>query len=143
MLKKNNILVYSLIFFLLTFLSLNFTRSYTKAEDKNYASFKIEKIKKRNRPGCDRLGNVYGYCEWIAFLKVTNYTERKISYFCSVINIDNKNYELCFGKNDGKYIVKANKDKIFLLNLKKLISYPNKNSYPSIKLMSHRLSFIK
>ena len=43
----------------------------------------IDKIRKRNDPGCERLGNVYGYCEWIVVLKVINNSNKSLKQFCS------------------------------------------------------------
>ena len=63
---------------------------FANNKEKSSVSFTIEKVKKRNKAGCNRLGNIYGYCEWVTFVKVTNLSEKPISYFCSNLKINNK-----------------------------------------------------
>ena len=137
--KNKFILINTFFFFtiLLFFIKLDINAN----QDSQIVTFNIEKIKKRNPPGCKRLGNVYGYCEWIVFLNITNNSQKPINYFCSNLKIINKKYEVCFGKNNKENIVKPNNNKIFVLNLNNLISYSNDQERPYVKLVSHRLKF--
>ena len=121
------------------FLVNYFIISLCYAEPIDYSKevlFNIVKVKKRNLAGCKRLGNVYGWCEWVAFVKINNKLDKPLQYACTNLLINNKKYEVCLGKNSKKSVVKANDFKIFLLNLNKLINYPNKNDRPKILLTS-------
>ena len=53
------------------------------------------KVMKRNKPTCDRLGNIYDACQWMLKFKINNNTENDLMSFCSVIKV-NKNM---FGKS--------------------------------------------
>ena len=48
------------------------------------------KVMKRNKPSCDRLGNVYDACQWMLKFKINNNTNDDLISFCSVIKVNKK-----------------------------------------------------
>ena len=56
------------------------------------------KVMKRNKPSCDRLGNVYDACQWMLKFKINNNTQSDLISFCSVIKVNKKKYKLCGNK---------------------------------------------
>ena len=114
-----------------------FLLSFCYAEPIDYSkeiTLDIIKVKKRNPAGCKRLGNIYGWCEWVAFLKVNNNLDKPLQYICSNLSINKKKYQICLGKNSKKYVMPSNNYKTFLLDLNKLVNYSNDNEKPSIIL---------
>ena len=57
---------------------------------------------KRNKPTCDRLGNVYDACQWMLKFKINNNTTNDLTSFCSVIKINKRKYKLCGNKAKKK-----------------------------------------
>ena len=52
---------------------------------------------KRNKPTCDRLGNIYDACQWMLKFKINNNTENDLISFCSVIKVNKKKNINCAG----------------------------------------------
>ena len=48
------------------------------------------KVMKRNKPTCDRLGNIYDACQWMLKFKINNNTQDDLISFCSVIKVNKK-----------------------------------------------------
>ena len=83
------------------------------------------KVMKRNKPTCDRLGNIYDACQWMLKFKINNNTKKDLISFCSVIKVNNKKYKLCGNKAKKKFHTKANNSTVVLTNLSELINYDN------------------
>ena len=100
----------------------------------------IDEIRKRNDAGCERLGNVYGYCEWIVVLKVINNSNKSLKQFCSYLKVNQKKFDFCYG-NKKKVFLKRRNEKKVLLNLYELIGFPNKYEQPIITLSNKKFIF--
>ena len=94
------------------------------------------KVMKRNKPSCDRLGNVYDACQWMLKFKINNNTENDLISFCSVIKVNKKKYKLCGNKEKKKFYTKANNSTVVLTNLSELINYDNENPKPIVSFIS-------
>ena len=94
------------------------------------------KVMKRNKPSCDRLGNIYDACQWMLKFKINNNTENDLISFCSVIKVNNRKYKLCGNKTKKKFHTKANNSTVILTNLSELINYENEKSKPIISFIS-------
>ena len=94
------------------------------------------KVMKRNKPSCDRLGNVYDACQWMLKFKINNNTNDDLISFCSVIKVNKKKYKLCGNKTKKKFHTKANDSTIILTNLSELINFNNDNPRPIVSFIS-------
>ena len=94
------------------------------------------KVMKRNKPTCDRLGNIYDACQWMLKFKINNNTENDLISFCSVIKVSNRKYKLCGHKTKKKFHTKANNSTVLLINLSELINYDNEKSKPIVSFIS-------
>ena len=94
------------------------------------------KVIKRNKPSCDRLGNIYDACQWMLKFKINNNTNDDLISFCSVIKVNKKKYKLCGNKTKKKFHTKANNSTIVLTNLSELINYNNESPKPSVSFIS-------
>ena len=94
------------------------------------------KVMKRNKPSCDRLGNVYDACQWMLKFKINNNTNDDLISFCSVIKVNKKKYKLCGNKTKKKFHTKANNSTIILTNLSELINYNNDSPKPTVSFVS-------
>jgi len=112
-----------------------FTTSYLISNDTNISISNV-KVMKRNKPSCDRLGNIYDACQWMLKFKVNNNTNNDLISFCSVIKVNKKKYKLCGNKTKNKFHTKANNSTVVLTNLSELISYNNKNPKPIVSFIS-------
>ena len=99
------------------------------------------KVMKRNKPSCDRLGNVYDACQWMLKFKINNNTEDDLISFCSVIKVNKKKYKLCGNKSKKKFHTKANNSTVVLTNLSELINYDNENLKPIVSFISFNGKF--
>ena len=99
------------------------------------------KVMKRNKPSCDRLGNVYDACQWMLKFKINNNTEDDLISFCSVIKVNKKKYKLCGNKAKKKFHTKANSSTVVLTNLSELINYDNENPKPIVSFISLNSKF--
>ncbi len=94
------------------------------------------KVMKRNKPSCDRLGNIYDACQWMLKFKINNNTNNDLISFCSVIKVNNKKYKLCGNKTKNKFHTKANNSTVILTNLSELINFNNDNPKPIVSFIS-------
>ena len=94
------------------------------------------KVMKRNKPTCDRLGNIYDACQWMLKFKINNNTEDDLISFCSVIKVNKKKYKLCGNKTKNKFHTKANNSTVILTNLSELINFNNDNPKPIVSFIS-------
>ena len=129
-----------IVFFLIVCANADKSNIEWEKEYKNKASVKIDKIRKRNEPGCERLGNVYGYCEWVVVINVINNSNKPIKKFCSYIRVNQRKFDFCFGKKN-KIFVKKNNEKNIILNLHELISFPNSFDKPVVTLTNQEFIF--
>ncbi len=102
----------------------------------NDISISDVKVMKRNKPSCDRLGNIYDACQWMLKFKINNNTNNDLISFCSVIKVNKKKYKLCGNKTKNKFHTKANNSTIMLTNLSELINFNNDNPKPTISFIS-------
>ena len=94
------------------------------------------KVMKRNKPTCDRLGNIYDACQWMLKFRINNNTEDNLISFCSVIKVNKKKYKLCGNKTKNKFHTKANNSTVILTNLSELINFNNDNPKPTVSFIS-------
>ena len=94
------------------------------------------KVMKRNKPSCDRLGNIYDACQWMLKFKINNNTNDDLISFCSVIKVNKKKYKLCGNKTKKKIHTKANNSTVVLTNLSELINFNNDNPKPIVSFIS-------
>ena len=116
-----------IIFFLST--------SYLIGNDNNISISNL-KVMKRNKPSCDRLGNIYDSCQWMLKFKINNNTNNDLISFCSVIKVNKKKYKLCGNKTKNKFHTKANNSTVILTNLSELINFNNDNPKPTVSFIS-------
>ena len=116
----------------------------------NLIKAEIEDIKisklivlKRNKPSCNRLGNVYDACQWMLKFTLNNNSNRDLKSFCAVIKINKGKYEICSNKKQKDNYLKANKSKVILNNLNILINYENDKPKPMVKVLSLKGKFVK
>ena len=112
-----------------------FTTSYLISNDTNISISNV-KVMKRNKPSCDRLGNIYDACQWMLKFKVNNNTNNDLISFCSVIKVNKKKYKLCGNKTKNKFHTKANNSTVVLTNLSELINYDNEKPKPIVSFES-------
>ena len=120
---------------ILTIITLFLSTSYLISSDTEITISNVE-VMKRNKPSCDRLGNVYDACQWMLKFKINNNTEDDLISFCSVIKVNNRKYKLCGNKTKKKFHTKANNSTIILTNLSELINYDNEKSKPIVSFIS-------
>ena len=87
---------------ILTVITFFLSTTYLISSD-NDLSISNVKVMKRNKPSCDRLGNVYDACQWMLKFKINNNTDNDLISFCSVIKINKKKYKLCGNKTKNKF----------------------------------------
>jgi len=101
-----------------------------------YITISNVKVMKRNKPSCDRLGNIYDACQWMLKFKINNNTNNDLISFCSVIKVNKKKYKLCGNKTKKKFHTKANNSTTVLTNLSELINFNNDSPKPTISFIS-------
>ena len=94
------------------------------------------KVMKRNKPLCDRQGNIYDACQWMLKFKINNNTNNDLISFCSVIKVNKKKYKLCGNKTKKKFHTKANNSTVVLTNLSELINFNNDSPKPTVSFIS-------
>ena len=99
------------------------------------------KVMKRNKPTCDRLGNIYDACQWMLKFKINNNTDNDLISFRSVIKVNKKRYKLCGNKAKNKFHTKANNSTVILTNLSELINYDNEKPKPIVNFISLNSKF--
>ena len=107
---------------------------YLIAESLNYTISKPE-VFKRNKASCSRLGNVYDACQWMTKIVVKNKGKNDISKLCLLMKVNNREYELCYGKTKELFI-KKNGQKTFLINLTELMNISTDAERPYVKILS-------
>ena len=120
---------------ILTIITLFLSTSYLISSDTEITISNVE-VMKRNKPSCDRLGNVYDACQWMLKFKINNNTEDDLISFCSVIKVNKKKYKLCGNKAKKKFHTKANNSTVVLTNLSELINYDNERPKPIVSFIS-------
>ncbi len=121
-------IIYTLIIFFLS-------TTYLLSNGTNISISNV-KVMKRNKPSCDRLGNIYDACQWMLKFKINNNTNNNLISFCSVIKINKKKYKLCSNKKKNKFHTKANNSTVVLTNLSELINYNNEKPKPIVSFIS-------
>ena len=121
-----------IIFALITFF---LSTTYIISSDTDITISNV-KVMKRNKPSCDRLGNLYDACQWMLKFKINNNTNDDLISFCSVIKVNKKKYKLCGNKIKKKIHTKANNSTIILTNLSELINYNNDSPKPAVSFIS-------
>ena len=125
---------------ILTIITLFLSTTYLISSDTEITISNV-KVMKRNKPSCDRLGNVYDACQWMLKFKINNNTEDDLISFCSVIKVNKKKYKLCGNKSKKKFHTKANNSTVVLTNLSELINYDNENLKPIVSFISFNGKF--
>ena len=120
---------------ILTIITLFLSTKYLISSDTEITISNVE-VMKRNKPSCDRLGNVYDACQWMLKFKINNNTENDLISFCSVIKVNKKKYKLCGNKAKKKFHTKANNSTVVLTNLSELINYDNERPKPIVSFIS-------
>ena len=90
---------------------------------------------KRNKGSCKRLGNIYDACHWMARFVVTNKGNKKITNFCTIMKVEKKTFELCYG-NSKKMTISSNAKKTFLINLTDLMQISIDTERPTVRIKS-------
>ena len=91
---------------ILTIIALFLSTTYLISSDTDITISNV-KVMKRNKPSCDRLGNVYDACQWMLKFKINNNTQYDLISFCSVIKVNKKKYKLCGNKAKKKISYKS------------------------------------
>ena len=120
---------------ILTIITFFLSTTYLISSDTDITISNV-KVMKRNKPSCDRLGNVYDACQWMLKFKINNNTQYDLISFCSVIKVNKKKYKLCGNKAKNKFHTKANNSTVVLTNLSELINYDNENPKPIVSFIS-------
>ncbi len=120
---------------ILTIITFFLSTTYLISSDANITISNV-KVMKRNKPSCDRLGNIYDACQWMLKFRINNNTEDDLISFCSVIKVNKKKYKLCGNKAKKKFHTKANNSTVVLTNLSELINYDNENPKPIVSFIS-------
>ena len=89
---------------------------------------------KRNKASCKRLGNIYDACQWMIRFNIKNNSDKKINTFCFNMNVNKKEYELCFGK-EKKLSLNKEKSKTFLINLTENMNINIDEEKPMVKVL--------
>ena len=120
---------------ILTVITFFLSATYLISSDTNITISNV-KVMKRNKPSCDRLGNIYDACQWMLKFKINNNTNNDLISFCSVIKVNKKKYKLCGNKTKKKFHTKANNSTVVLTNLSELINFNNDNPKPIVSFIS-------
>ena len=100
-------------------------------------------VLKRNKPSCDRLGNVYDACQWMIKFTLNNNTDNNLKSFCAIMKINKRKYQICSNKKQKEFFLKANKKKVILSNLNELLSYENDKPKPVVNVIDIKGKFSK
>ncbi len=109
---------------------------YLQAENKEIAISKLQ-VFKRNKASCNRLGNIYDACHWMAKFTIKNTSQNKISKFCLRMKVNKKVFELCYGKTK-KNSINVNNKKTFLVNLTELFGISIDDEKPLVRVFKVR-----
>ena len=122
------------IFFTISIFLLDFKQNTLVAETITLTVSKPE-VFKRNKGSCNRLGNIYDACHWMARFVVTNKGDNKITNFCTIMKVETKTFELCYG-NSKKITINSNAKKTFLINLTDLMQISIDSERPTVRIKS-------
>ena len=125
---------------ILTLITFFLSTTYLISNDTDITISNV-KVMKRNKPSCDRLGNVYDACQWMLKFKINNNTNDDLISFCSVIKVNKKKYKLCGNKKKNEFHTKANDSTIILTNLSELINFNNDHPKPIVSFISRNGKF--
>ena len=125
---------------ILTVITFLLSTAYLISSDTDITISNV-KVMKRNKPSCDRLGNIYDACQWMLKFKINNNTKDDLISFCSVIKVNKKKYKLCGNKTRKKFHTKANNSSVVLTNLSELIYYDNDKPKPIVSFISLNSKF--
>ena len=120
---------------ILTVITFFLSTTYLISNDTDITISNV-KVMKRNKPLCDRQGNIYDACQWMLKFKINNNTNNDLISFCSVIKVNKKKYKLCGNKTKKKFHTKANNSTVVLTNLSELINFNNDNPKPTVSFIS-------
>ena len=120
---------------ILTVITFFISTTYLISSDTDITISNV-KVMKRNKPSCDRLGNIYDACQWMLKFKINNNTNNDLISFCSVIKVNKKKYKLCGNKTKKKFHTKANNSSTVLTNLSELINFNNDSPKPTVSFIS-------
>ena len=120
---------------ILTVITFFLSTTYLISNDTDITISNV-KVMKRNKPSCDRLGNVYDACQWMLKFKINNNTNNDLISFCSVIKVNKRKYKLCGNKTKKKFHTKANNSTTVLTNLSELINFNNDRPKPTVTFIS-------
>ena len=120
---------------ILTVITFFLSTTYLISNDTDITISNV-KVMKRNKPLCDRQGNIYDACQWMLKFKINNNTNNDLISFCSVIKVNKKKYKLCGNKTKKKFHTKANNSTVVLTNLSELINFNNDNPKPIVSFIS-------
>ena len=120
---------------ILTVITFFLSTTYLISNDSDITISNV-KVMKRNKPSCDRQGNLYDACQWMLKFKINNNTNNDLISFCSVIKVNKKKYKLCGNKTKKKFHTKANNSTVLLTNLSELINYDNESPKPIVSFIS-------
>ena len=120
---------------ILTVITFFLSTTYLISNDTDITISNV-KVMKRNKPLCDRQGNIYDACQWMLKFKINNNTNNDLISFCSVIKVNKKKYKLCGNKTKKEFHTKANDSTIILTNLSELINFSNENPKPIVSFIS-------
>ena len=121
--------------FILIIITFFLSTTYLISNDTDITISNV-KVMKRNKPLCDRQGNIYDACQWMLKFKINNNTNNDLISFCSVIKVNKKKYKLCGNKTKKKFHTKANNSTVVLTNLSELINFNNDNPKPTVSFIS-------
>jgi len=127
-------LMKTFIIFTISIFFLDFNHNKLVAKTMTFEISKPE-VFKRNKGSCKRLGNIYDACHWMTRFVVTNKGNRKITNFCTIMKVDKKTFELCYGQNK-KIKISSNKKKTFLINLTSFMQVPIDAEKPIVRIIS-------
>ena len=120
-----NIIITVLVFFLST--------TYLISNDTDISINKV-KVMKRNKPTCNRLGNIYDACQWMMRFSLYNNSKNKVDNYCFNLSVDKKVYELCLGRMK-KFSLKSGHSKTFLINLTEKMNIDMESQKPIVKIL--------
>ena len=120
---------------ILTVITFFLSTTYLISNDTDITISNV-KVMKRNKPLCDRQGNIYDACQWMLKFKINNNTNNDLISFCSVIKVNKKKYKLCGNKTKKKFHTKANNSTVILTNLSELINFNNDSPKPTVSFIS-------
>ncbi len=100
------------------------------------------KVERRSEQLCKVNGNVWGNCAWTLKFNITNNSNYNIDNFCTVLELNEKKYRLCYSKKNKSNVSALGKKYIFI-NLNKYMGIDNNSERPNFKMISFKPNFKK